>query len=64
MISRDPKNEICRQLERAKEDLEFSLYLATDCAKEGIQTLNDNQYDEIKNNFDSVSSILTNLRNN
>ncbi len=62
MISRDPRNEICRQLERAKDDLEFSLYLATDCAKGGMETLNNSQYDEIKGSFDSVTSILSNLR--
>jgi len=62
MIARDPRNEIRRQLERARDDLEFSLYLATDCAKEGRATLSDSQYDEIKNNFDSVNSILNNLK--
>ncbi|WP_299015232.1 hypothetical protein [uncultured Photobacterium sp.] len=63
MIARDPRNEICRQLERAKDDLEFSLYIATDCAKQGRATLSDSQYDEIKNNFDSVTSILNNIKN-
>lgn len=62
MIARDPRNEICRQLERARDDLEFSLYLATDCAKEGCATLSDRQYDEIKDNFDSVTSVLNSLK--
>ncbi|ELR65594.1 hypothetical protein C942_00677 [Photobacterium marinum] len=63
MITRDPKNELCRQLERAKDDLEFSLYIATDCARQGRATLTDNQYDEIKNNFDSVASVLNTIKN-
>ncbi|TKB47346.1 hypothetical protein FCL40_15975 [Ferrimonas sediminicola] len=62
MITRDPRNEICRQLERAREDLEFSLYLATDCARGDQAVMNDHQYDEIKRNFDSVCTVLRDLK--
>lgn len=62
MISRNPRAEICRQLERAREDLEFSLYLATDCAKGDQAVMNDHQYDEIKRNFDSVCAVLDDLK--
>lgn len=62
MISRDARTDICRQLESAKDDLEFSLYLAADSANEGKATLTDSQYNEIKNDFESVISVLSNLK--
>ena len=62
MISRDARGDLCRQLESAKDDLEFSLLLAADCANESKAILTDNQYDEIKNDFDSVISVLNSLR--